>query len=170
MFGFGKPKKAKAIEALKNQGIGGQSVMYSLFIKALKVPTDRVRKIELTYFSLSILTYVFLRFYKGSEKEQIIDDAALSIIEASIPNCGEKISINQAVTEYQQRYREYDALLRPLLSKTDVNPNITLLIYFYERVVKDSAKGAMIQIVAASSIINQYVVDNINFVKNEMQT
>jgi len=170
MFGFGKPKKAKAVEALKNQGIGGQSVMYSLFIKALKVPTDRVRKIELTYFSLSVITYVFLRFYKGSEKEKILDDVALSIIEASIPNCGEQISTNQAVTEYQQRYREYDALLSPLFSKTDVDPNITLLMHFYERVIQDSAKGAMIQIAAASTLINQYVVDNIDFVKNEMQT
>ncbi|MFC1885458.1 hypothetical protein ACFLZM_00150 [Thermodesulfobacteriota bacterium] len=170
MFGLVKSKKNKASEALKNQGIGGQSVMYSLFTKALKVPSGRVRKIELTYFSLSVLSYVFLRFYHGSNKEQILDEAALSIIEASIPTCGEKISINQAVTEYQQRYKEYDALLRPLFSKTDVNPNITLLMCFYERVIKDSARGAMIQIAAASSLINQYVVDNIDFVKNELQT
>jgi hypothetical protein len=123
MFGFGKPKKSKVVEALKKQGIGGQSVMYSLFIKALKVPTDRVRKIELTYFSLSVLTYVFPRVYKGPEKEDIIDDVSLSIINASIPNYGEEISKNQAITEYQQRYQEYDALLRPLFSKTDVDPN-----------------------------------------------
>lgn len=168
MFGFGKSKRAKAIEALRNQGIGGQSVMYSLFIKALKVPSDRVRKIELTYFSLSVLTYVVLRFYKGAEKEQIIDDVAMSIINASLPNCGEEISQNQAITEYQQRYSEYDALLRPLFSKTDVDPNITLLMHFYERVVQNSAKGAMIQIAAASSLVNQYVVDNIDFVKNEI--
>lgn len=170
MFGFGKRKKANTAEALKNQGIGGQSVMYSLFIKALKVPPEKVRKIELTYFSLSVLTYVFLRFYQSTSKEQILDDAALSIIEASIPNCGETISINQAVDEYQQRYKEYDALLTPLFSKTDVDPNITLLMHFFERVIQDSAKDAMIQIAAASPIINQYVVDNIDFVKNEMQT
>ena len=170
MFEFGKAKKAKAVEALKNQGIGGQSVMYSLFIKALKIPTERVRKIELTYFSLSVLTYVFLRFYKGGKKEQIIDDAALSIVEASMPNCGEEISKNQAIAEYQQRYKEYDALLNPLFSKTDVDPNITLLMHFYERVTHDSAQGAMIQIAAASTLINQYVADNIDFVKNEMQT
>jgi len=170
MFGFGKSKKTKGAEALKKQCIGGQSVMYSLFIKALKVPTDRVRKIELTYFSLSVITYVFLRFYKGSETEQVLDDVALSIIEASIPNCGEQISKNQAVTEYQQRYREYDVLLSPLFSKTDVDPNITLLIHFYERVIQDNAKGAIVQIAAASTLINQYVLDNIDFVKNEMQT
>ena len=170
MFGFGKEKKKKAVEALKKQGIGGQSVMYRLFIKALKVPPDRVRKIELTYFSLSVLSYIFLRFYQGSEKEQILDEVALSIIEASVPSCGEKISIDQAVAEYQQRYKEYGVLLRPLFSKTDVGPNITLLMYFYERVIQASAKGSMIRIAAASSLISQYVLDNIDFVKNEMQT
>jgi len=168
MLSFGKPNKAKAVEALINQGIGGQSVMYGLFIKALKVPADRVRKIELTYFSLSVLTYVFLRFYKGSEKESILDDVAQSIIEKSISNCGEQISTNLAVSEYQQRYREYGVLLNPLFSKTDVDPNITLLMNFYECVIQDSAKGAMTQIAAASTLINQYVVDNIDFVKNEM--
>lgn len=167
MFGFGKPKKAKASEALMNQGIGGQSVLYNLFVKALKVPPDRIRKIELTYFSLSVLTYIFLRFYKGSEKEQILDAAALSIIEASIPNCEEKLSTNQAVTEYQQRYKEYNVLLSPLFSKTDIDPNITLLMHFYEHVMQNSAKGAMLKITAASTLIQQYVVDNIDFVKNK---
>lgn len=168
MFGFRKPNRSKIMEDLKKQGIGGQSVMYNLFVKTLKVPSDRVRKIELTYFSLSVLTYVFINVYKGSEKEDLIDEVALSIIKASIPNCGEGISKNQAIAEYQQRYQEYDALLRPLFLKNDTDPNITLLMHFYERVVQDSAKGAMIQIAAASSLINQYVVDNIDFVKNEL--
>jgi len=70
MFGLGKSKNLKVIESLKNQGIGGQSVMYKLFIKALNVPDEKIRKIELTYFSLSVLTYVFLRTYDGTEKER----------------------------------------------------------------------------------------------------
>ncbi|MDR4494799.1 MAG: hypothetical protein R3B74_10290 [Nitrospirales bacterium] len=170
MFGFGKSKTKKAIEALKNQGIGGQSVLYSLFIKALEVSPDCLRKIELTYFSLSALTYVFLRFYQGSEKEKILDEAAISIIKASMPSCGENISMKQAVAEYKQRYREYEALLRPLFTKAEPDPNITLLMHFYERVTQDSSTGTMIQIAAASPLINQYVIDNIDFVKNEMQT
>ena len=170
MFGFGKSKTKNAVEALKNQGIGGQSVLYSLFVKALKVPPERLRKIELTYFSLSVLTYVFLRFYKGSKKEQVLGEAALSIIKASIPSCDVSISMNQAVTEYQQRYREYDAFLRPLFTNTDPDPNITLLMHFYERVTQNSARGTMIKIAAASPLINQYVVDNINFVKTDIQT
>ena len=169
MLGLGKSKKEKVVEALRNQGIGGQSVMYRLFIQALKVPADKVRRIELTYFSLSLLSYVFLRFYKGSEKEQILNDAALLIIEASLPTCGEIISKHQAVAEYQQRYREYDALLRPLFSQAAVNPNITLLMHLYEQVTHDSAKGAMLRISAASSVIYQYVADHIDFVKNGMQ-
>ena len=168
MFGFGKSKNSKIVEALKNQGVGGQSVMYKLFIKALDVPDEKIRKIELTYFSLSVLTYVFLRAYDGSEKEKIIDEAAISIIKASIPNCGEIISESQVITEYQRRYQEYDVLLRPLFSKSDVDPSTTLLMHFYEQVVNDSAKGVMLQIAAASSLIHQYVIDNIDFVKQKL--
>lgn len=168
MFGFGKSKNSKVIEAFKSQCIGGQSVMYKIFIKALSVPDEKIRKIELTYFSLSVLTYVFLRTYNGSEKERVIDEAAISIIKASIPNCGEVISENQAVTEYQRRYQEYGALLRPLLSKRDIDPSTTLLMHFYEKVVNGSAKGVMIQIAATSSLIHQYVIDNIEFVKQKL--
>lgn len=170
MFGFGKRKKQKVAEQLRNQGIGCQSVMYSLFVKALKVPPESVRKIELTYFSLSVLSYVFLTFYNNPSKEQILDDAALAIIETSLPNCGEQLSVSQAILEHQQRYQEYGTLLRPLFSKTDVDPSITLLMHFFERVTQGSAKGAMIQIAAATSLINQFVADNIDFVKNELQT
>lgn len=168
MFGFGKSKTSKIVEALKNQGIGGQSVMYKLFIKALNVPDEKIRKIELTYFSLSVLTYVFLRTHDSAEKERVIDEAAISIIKASVPNCGEAISENQATAEYQHRYQEYDALLRPLFSNKDIDPSTTLLMHFYEQVVNGSAKGAMIQVAAASSLIHQYVADNIDFVKQKL--
>lgn len=165
MFGFGKSKNTKTICALKNQCIGGQSLLYRLFVETLEVPDEKIRKMELTYFSLSILTYVFLRFFKGVEKEKILDDASLIILESSIPHCGESITINQAVSEYQQRYKEYNALLLPLFSKSDPNPNIILLSHFYEKVTQNTAIGAMIKISVASTLIYQYVLDNIHFVK-----
>lgn len=172
MFGFGKSKKAKTIDALKNQGIGGQSFLYRLFVEALEVPDEKMRKIELTYFSLSVLTYVFLRFYKGDEKEKILDDVSLSIIESSIPHCEEVLSIDQAVTEYQQRYEKYCTLLLPLFSNTDTDPDpdILLLMHLYENVVQGSAKNAMILISLASTLIFQYALDNINFVKNDIKS
>ena len=168
MFGFGKRKRMKIVEALTNQGIGGQSVLYKLFIKGLNMSPDKMRKIELTYFSISILTFVFLRFYKGEEKEQLIDDVSLSIINTSIKNCGEEILKSQAVSEYKERYKEYDTLLRSLFSETDIDSNITLLMHLYECVSKSSAKDAMLNIANAAHLINQYVIDNIDFVKNEI--
>jgi len=41
-------------------------------------------------------------------------------------------------------------------------------MHFYEQVVQGSAKGAMIKIAAASSLVHQYVVDNIDFVKQKL--
>lgn len=173
MFGFRKPKKLTAAETLKNRVIADQSFMYDLLTTTLEAPPDRMRKIEFTYFSLSLLTYSVLRFFQSSAKEQILDDLVLIAIEASIPLCGEEISINQAVTEYQQRYKEYDALLRTFFSQTDdplYQPPTRLLMHLYERVTQDSAKGKIVQLTAASRLIFYHVTDNIEFVKKERQT
>jgi hypothetical protein len=167
MFGFGNSKKSKIVKAFKNQGIGGQSVIYKLFVQALAVKSAEVRRIELTYFSLTLISYVFLRFYNGPEKKDVLDEMSLSILETSIRGCGEKISIKEAIAEYQKRYQEYNALLEPLFSKTDVDPNITLLMHLYESVVQKSAKDAMIQISTVSPLIHQFVLDHIDFVQTE---
>jgi len=165
MFGFGKSKTAKTIETLISYAVSGQSFMYKLFIKALEVPADKIRKIELTYFTLSVLTYVFLRFHQSPDKEQILDDVALSVIKASIPNCEEEISLNQAVNEYQERYKVYDAFIRPLLSGADGNPEFVLSARLFYCVTRDKPNG---MVLAATPLITEYILDHIDFVKKEL--
>ena len=173
MFEFKKSKRLSAAETLKNRVIADQSFMYDLLTTKLEAPPGRMRKIEFTYFSLALLTYRVLRFYRSSVKEQILDDLVLLAIEASIPLCGEEISFKQAVTEYQQRYKEYDALLRTFFTKTDdplYQPPTRLLMHLYERVTQDSAKGKIVQLIIATRLIFYHVTDNIEFVKKEMPT
>ncbi len=165
MFGFGKSKTTKIIETLVSYAVSGQSFMYKLFIQALEVPADKIRKIELTYFTLSVLTYVFLRFHQSPDKEQILDDVALSVIKASIPNCDEEISLNQAVNEYQERYKVYDAFLRPLLSGTDGNPEFVLSARLFYCVTRDKPTETLL---AASHLIAEYILDHIDFIKKEV--
>ena len=165
MFGFGKSKTTKIIETLVSYAVSGQSFMYKLFIQALEVPADKIRKIELTYFTLSVLTYVFLRFHQSPDKEQILDDVALSVIKASIPNCDEEISLNQAVNEYQERYKVYDAFLRPLLSGTDGNPKFVLSARLFYCVTRDKPTETLL---AASHLIAEYILDHIDFIKKEV--
>ncbi len=50
-----KKKRSKGVtDKMLMQAIGGQSVMNGLFTETLDVPPDQIRKIELTYFSLSV--------------------------------------------------------------------------------------------------------------------
>lgn len=139
--------------------------MYKLFIQALEVPADKIRKIELTYFTLSVLTYVFLRFHQNPDKEQILDDVALSVIKTSIPNCDEEISLNQAINEYQERYKVYNAFLRPLLSDTNGNPGFVLSARLFYCVTQDKSNG---MVLAATPVITEYILDQIDFVKKEL--
>lgn len=165
MFGFGKSKTTKIIETLTSYAVSGQSFMYKLFIQALEVPADKIRKIELTYFTLSVLTYVFLRFHQNPDKEQILDDVALSVIKTSIPNCDEEISLNQAINEYQERYKVYNAFLRPLLSDTNGNPGFVLSARLFYCVTQDKSNG---MVLAATPVITEYILDQIDFVKKEL--
>lgn len=168
MFGFGKSKTTKILEGLIEQEIGGQSYIYNFFIKELEVPADNVRKLELTYFSLSVLTYIFLRFYQGLEKEQILDGVALYTIDAGIKFCGEEISIEEAVDEYQQRYKEYDAFLTSYFSKAEIgkDPQFILAMRLYYCVTQNRPENALELI----PFITEFILANLDFVKNKLPT
>jgi hypothetical protein len=168
MFGFGKQKKTKAVKALIDQCLGGQSQIYRIFIETLKVPPDKVKKIELTYFSLSVLTFFFLRISKDSDKVQIINDVASCILTLSIPGCGEEISREKAVADYNQRYNQYGTILASLLSEPHADWNLTLLMQLYNCVYQDNPGGVIKGLTAASSMIIQYFEDDADFIKNKM--
>jgi len=165
---FGNNKKVNTVDALVNQIIGGQSVMYRLFTQSLKIDPKEIRKIELTYFGLAVMTRIFLQISNLSNKEQTLDKVTLSVIEKSIQNCDETISLKQAVDETRNRFIEYDALLRPLFSNNDKDSATTLLMHFYECVKKDIPKGAippMTLITISSPLIQQFILDHIDFIK-----
>ena len=71
MFDFLKSKKEpKHVEALTNQTIGGQSVLYRLFRQGLGVDDSHIRKLELTYFAASVTTFVYLHLSNDPNKEK----------------------------------------------------------------------------------------------------
>jgi hypothetical protein len=73
MFGLFKKTKPDIVEALINQTIGGQSVMYRLFREALGCEDSKIRRLELTYFASAVMTAVYLRLGKEPNREQILD-------------------------------------------------------------------------------------------------
>lgn len=172
MFGLFNTKKINAVTGLTNQCVGGQSVLFKIFSNAFRSEQGEIRKIELTYFSLSLLVYIFLRMSNLEKKEDILDEVSSFVLNKSLPSCGEGLSKNQAIGEYHNRYREYNELLRPFFRK-DGNINedacTQLFMHLYEVVMRKSAQGSMVMLLASQPLFEQYVLDNIDFVKTKFK-
>ena len=171
MLEFLRRKNPDPIGALTNQVIGGQSVIYRLFRQTLSCEDSSIRKLELTYFAASVMTFVYLSLSKRNDNDQVLDSFTRNVLQRSIPSSEEQISFADAVKLYQQRYSEYRDLLGLLLDpskSTSGNPATTLLMHVFECVTRSPARGHMIQIAAASESIQQYVADHIDFVREKL--
>ena len=159
------------VTALVNQAIGGQSVMYRMFKEALRCDDTEIRRIELTYFAAAVMTYVFLRFGQNPNKEKILDDFTRMILEKSLPSSREQLTFGAAVKEYQQRFPEYGGLIDLLFTpdkSTSGDPAASLMMHAFQSVTGRTARGHMILITAASGLIQQFVIDHIDFVKEKL--
>lgn len=171
MFSFFKKTQPNIADALTNQTIGGQSVLYKLFREILGCSNNEIRRLELTYLAATITTYVYLRFGQQQNREDILDDYTEKLLTKSIPSCGESISFRQAVEEYQCRYSEYGNLLPLLFNPAESpsgNPAVSLLMHAFECVTNSSPRENMIFIVAGSSFIKDYALDEIDFVRKKL--
>jgi hypothetical protein len=173
MFNFFKRKRIDTdiVNALTSQAIGGQSLFYKIFRKVLGCEDTSIRRLELTYFVASVMTYVYLRIGKEPNREEILDRFAKDILIKSIPSSKEQISFNEVVKEFQDRYAEYNKLL-PFLLDQDKNssgdPATTLLIRAFQWITDSSPRERMIKIVASSDLVLHYFIDQINFVKEKL--
>ncbi len=160
--------KSKTITALTNQTIGGQSLIYRTFREVLSCEEASIRLLEITYFSATVTTSAFLMLGKDNDKEEILDGFSRRVIEKSIPSSQEAISSNVAISEYQRRYQEYYSLLEGIFipqPSTPSNPTITLLLHLFECVTGSGGKGQMLKLAGAAPIINNYVNDHLDFIK-----
>ena len=145
--------------------------MYRLFREALGCEDSKICRLELTYFASAVMTAVYLRLGKEPNREQILDRVTRNILEKSVPQCGEQISFGAAAREYQIRYAEYDSLLSLLFNRKESStgaPGITLLLHVFECVTQSSAREHMIEIAAASMLVQELVFDHVDFVKKKL--
>lgn len=145
--------------------------MYRLFREGLRCDDSNIRRLELTYFAAAVTTFVYLRIGKHPNREQFLDSFTRSILEKSIPSSREQMAFSAVVEEYQQRYAEYDGLLALLINPSQSssgNPATTLLMHVFECVTCSTARGHMIQIATASGLVQQFVLDHIDFVKQKL--
>lgn len=171
MFNIFRRREPDITDALAIQTIGGQSVLYRLFREGIGCEDSHIRRLELTYFAAAVTTFVYMRLGRQSNRDEILDSFTRNVLTKSIPSSKEKISFADAVGEYQRRFAEYNTMLPLLFSPNEVsgsNPGATLLMHAFECVSQSSARGHMTRIVAASGLIQEYVLDHVDFVKQKL--
>lgn len=153
MFNFFKRKEVDLSEAMTNQTIGGQSVLYKLFRDGIGCEDSSIRRLELTYLATAVTTFAYLLVGKNPNPREVLDSFTQNILSRSIPASGESISFSAAVEEYQGRYAEYNTMLPLLLNSsqsTTGNPAVTVLLHAVECITQSSARDRMLAIMAAS--------------------
>jgi hypothetical protein len=162
----GRDDNSDVVDALVDQGVGCQSLLYRVFVQQLGADEEKIRRIEVTYLAASVITYSYLRFGQHQDRERLLDNFARTLLEKSIPSSRDPTSLGKAAEELRHRYAEYSALLQPFFSRSESpNPIVTFMLHAFQCVTGSSARDNMIRIVAASGIIQQLVIDQIKFAK-----
>lgn len=165
------PLQEELAQSLCQQAMGGQSMLLRLFQETSGCSHGRIRRLELTYFELTLLTYVYLRLRKESDKEKIIDEAARRTLQSCLPYCGEDISYKESVGEYQRRYCEYTQLLNSVFhgnEPLDVDACVQVMLHLYECTTSASARGSLIPIMGAGGILVGLIADHLEFVSSNL--
>ena len=188
---FFKKKLPTDIEPIINQIIGGQSVIFRMCKEILKLLEDDIRKIDITYFCLSVVSHSYLNSVINTEWKDfaklVLDKVTVNVLRKSITSCGEKISLKEAEEEYIKKYNEYSELIEPYFEdkymgivgyrrnsdnprmKRDEN-NISnlkeLALIFYNSVNKNAKKESippMLLISGTVALFSTYIDDNFAF-------
>ena len=173
MFGLFKKKQPPDVASqLVNQAIGGQSVIYRFFREGLECEDDSILKLELTFFAMSVLTVAYLAVSQDPQRQETLDQFSEQMLKRAIAATQSNESLSSITASYQQRYSEYQSILRPLLNPAttkDATPPVALLLHAFEKITDSSAKSHMVKIMAGARIAQQFVADNLDFVRNGLR-
>tara|TARA_B110000238_G_C16062082_1_gene410978 strand:+ start:351 stop:1160 length:810 start_codon:yes stop_codon:yes gene_type:complete len=167
-------KRAKLFEKLVKQAIGTQSVWYSsIFKKGFKIEDSKISKLEITFFTLTTIQMAYLFVGDGSDEDKVnlLDEVAIEILQRSIQ--GTDVGMDVAVPAFQNRYKEYYKLVNSILADNKVEKdNIQELWTIFYNVTsgnpQDHNPGAMIKLVAYSNLVRRTILDQMEFVREQL--
>lgn len=158
-------KSAKALaEKISQQIVGFQSRIYRQSIEDLEISDRHVEKLEITLFSMSIVTLSVLYFSKQKNKEEDVEISQLDTLKQSLPASGSGVELNTAVKRYQERFSVYQKAYNLFLDSEAVEPEITL-----GQIVVGYISGGNMDLppfMATQRVFSAGVLDNIDFAKN----
>jgi len=166
-------KKEEKIELLVNQIIGGQSMLFQIFTQVLRIPDEKIKRKELTYFSLSLLSFLYSKIVDSDSDDEVLEMVSIIIFEKILSTDDPELLLD-TYEDYEVRYAdEYEKFYTSIFENVDTMDGgfyTTLLMRIYEHVTDESAENNIIKITASSSLINQYIEDNIEFIKKNFPT
>lgn len=123
---------------------------------------------ELIFFSMATLIYLYLRYGPDTATMDYADKITRFVL---IEKTEQYSNLDALVKLYQQRYKEYHALLNAVFQKTGFSQHdlITLMMHAVERVTGKSVQGSMIAISKNSVVLASMMQDSIDFAKGNLK-
>lgn len=144
--------------------------IHDLLKKDLQLQINEIDFDEISIFSLTVLSYLILRFSNLRSKEQFLDKLAIITME-ELNHAHIDDQMDELIIVYQTRYKEYTKLIEllfsPELSKSG-NPTITLALQLYEMVTKQSSKGKMMEITYIGKILSELIIEQIEYIETKI--
>lgn len=169
MFGLFKKREPQDLPTrLVNQAIGGQSVMYRFFREGLGCVDSSIRKLELSYFAMSVLSVSYLAVSRDPRRTETLNAFTKQMLQRALKATASTESYETVEGTYQGRFGEYQALLRAILdphTPKSADPAVTLLMHAYEQITASSAEPKMTLIMVGGKTTRQFVADNLDFVR-----
>lgn len=119
---------------------------------------------ELMMFCASIVTLCYLRFGPQRPDYEMLERFHLGMVDDMVTG---SLPLPAAISLFQLRYREYTALIAPVLGPKDDQSHhmTTLLMHVCERASHSSAQGKMINITSSSPVIATLLDDAFKFAR-----
>jgi len=159
-------EELKAIKILSDQAIGAQSILYRTFQEKLNADKNKINKIELTYFSLSIIYLALLRYRCDLDKAKISSSVFLLVLEESIKLSRPPISIEDAWSVLIKRIKEYEVMMRDIGKSDENRPpggiETTIMLHLFELSVRHLGTPPMLSIVGVSFLVEGILLDTID--------
>lgn len=169
MFGIFKTKDPdKIANSLTNQCMGGSNYLYENFRDNIVSQESSILGLEISYFSASVLTYLYLRYGNNNNPGEILDSMTVNVLTRSMSRFAQNTASEVVLQEYIDRYSLYSKELDNIFTKGNSSLLTNLFMDLFENVTKLEAGKYMIQMSFLSTLIGDFVADNIDFIETKL--
>ena len=169
-----KSSNSQSIEQIKEKLVAklfqDQTLMFRMFKRSLKVDEEDIIKLEITYFCLSMTSWVYLMLNNHDDSFNILYDSSLTVVSKSLPHSQSPDEIKRVVNVFEERFDEYFSAFEDTFvgEKIDQYKLEALMNKLFRRVVKSPTPRALLYLNVHAPLLYTFLQDNMDFVKTEL--